>query len=314
MSGISSGVTAIVDGENHSCAVVAGAVKCWGANTNGQLGNGSTTDAHTPVMIIASGATAVAAGKAHSCAIVAGGAVKCWGSNVNGELGDGTVTERHAPVEVLGLSGAAIAISSGALHTCVVISNGKIQCWGFNGNGQLGNGTTTTTYATAPVTVSNIGSGATQIAGGDAHTCALVNGAIECWGYGGLGQLGNSSQTDSHVPVTASGLGSGMSAVFGGFNYSCAIGAGTAYCWGDTHNIGNNSGSVQTVPAELPLGNTVTSIGTGAEQGCAIISGATYCVGTDFYGQLGDGRSIFLESPGTVVLSDEIFRDGFDGT
>jgi hypothetical protein len=69
---------------------------------------------------------------------------------------------------------------------------------------------------------------------------------------------------------------------------------------------------VQTVPAALPLGNTVTSIGTGADHGCAIISGATYCVGDDYYGQLGDGRAIFLESPGTVVLGDEIFRNGFD--
>jgi alpha-tubulin suppressor-like RCC1 family protein len=314
VSGLSSGVSAIVDGADHTCAVAAGAAKCWGANAHGQLGNASTTDAHTPVTAIASNVIAIAAGKAHSCAIISGGTVKCWGSNINGELGDGTTTERHAPVAVLGLSGSAIAIAAGALHTCAVLGNGKIQCWGFNGNGQLGNGTITTTYANPPVIVSTIGGGATAIAAGDVHSCALVNGGVECWGYGQLGQLGNGAQSDSHVPVGATGLGSGASAIFAGFNYTCAIASGTAYCWGDTHNVGNNSGSVQTVPATLPLGNTVTAIGTGGEHGCAIISGATYCVGTDTFGQLGDGRAVFLESPATVVLGDEIFRDDFDGS
>jgi alpha-tubulin suppressor-like RCC1 family protein len=312
-TGLSSGVTELADGESHTCAVASGKAMCWGHNANGQLGNGSTTDSHTPVTAIASNVIAIGAGAAHSCAILAGGSVKCWGANGNGELGDGSTTERHAPVTVAGLSSPAVAISIGALHTCVVLSNGKIQCWGFNGNGQLGNGTNTTTYANPPVTVSNIASGATAVSGGDAHTCAIVSGGVECWGYGQLGQLGNGLSSDSLIPVAASGLGSGVGGIYAGFNYSCAIAAGTAYCWGDTQNFGNVSGTTQSVPSALPLGNTVSSIGTGAQHGCAIISGAVYCVGTDYYGQLGDGRSVYLETPAVVVEGDDIFKDGFDG-
>ena len=179
---LSSGVSAIADGANHSCAIAGGKAMCWGSNSNGQLGNGTIVDAHAPVTAIGSNAIAIATGKAHSCAILSGGTVKCWGSNLNGELGDGTITDRHAPVSVLGLSAAAVAISAGALHTCAVLNNGKIQCWGFNGNGQLGNGTTVRTGVNPPVMVSNISSGATAIANGDAHSCALVAGGIQCWG------------------------------------------------------------------------------------------------------------------------------------
>lgn len=310
VTGLASGVTAISKGASHTCAVVAGKAMCWGANASGQLGNGSIIDATTAVTPIASGVTAVGAGYSHSCAIVSG-SVKCWGSNVSGELGDGTITESHVPVAVIGLVGTATAISIGVAHTCAVMSTGKIQCWGYNSNGQLGNNSNAATGINGPSTVVSIPSGATAVAAGGYHTCAIVSGGVACWGNGQQDELGNGFSADSFVPVATSGLGSGVSGIFAGESYSCAIAAGTAYCWGDTHSIGNNSGTFQTVPAALPLGNTVTSIGTGFSHGCAIVSGATLCVGTDYFGELGDGRAVFLEVPGTVVEGDEIFRDNF---
>jgi alpha-tubulin suppressor-like RCC1 family protein len=310
VTGLASGVTAISRGYSHTCAVVSGKAMCWGDNANGQLGNGSTTVSETPVTAIASGVTAIAAGYSQSCAIVSG-AVKCWGSNMNGELGDGSTTERHSPVAVIGLSASAVAISIGVAHVCAVLSNGKIQCWGYNSNGQLGNGTTTTTGANPPVTVSNIASGATAVAAGGYHTCAIVSHAVKCWGFGQLGQLGDGSISDSSVPVSATGLTSGIDAVYAGNSYSCALASGTGFCWGDTQHIGNTSGSVQTVPSLLPLGNTVTSIGAGLTHGCAIVSGMTLCVGSDYYGELGDGRTIFFDAPATVLEGDEIFADDF---
>jgi alpha-tubulin suppressor-like RCC1 family protein len=316
VTGLTSGVTAISNGSSHSCAVVSGKAMCWGSNANGQLGNGSTADSRVPLTAIASGVTAIGTGYAHSCAIVGAG-VMCWGNNSSGELGDGSIAQSNVPAAVSGLNGSAVAISIGIAHTCVVLNSGEIQCWGYNSNGQLGNGTTTTTGINAPVTVSNI-SHATSIAAGGYHSCAVVNGGAMCWGDGRVGQLGNGLATDSLVPVAASGLASGVSRVFAGEMYTCAIAnansnGGTGYCWGDTYNIGNNSGTFQTVPAALALGNTVTSIGTSFAHGCAIVSGATLCVGADNFGELGDGRVIFLQAPGTVVQGDEIFRDNFDG-
>ena len=311
VTGLASAVTAISKGASHTCAVVAGKALCWGANASGQLGNASTIDATTPVTAIASGVTAVAAGYSHSCAIVAA-AVKCWGSNLSGELGNGSTAESHVPVAVVNLIGTPTAISIGVAHTCAVMSTGKIQCWGYNSNGQLGNNSNVSTGSNGPTTVVSIPSGATAVAAGGYHTCAIVSGGVACWGDGQHGELGEGFLFDSFVPVAPTGLGSGVSGVFAGDTYSCAIAAGTAYCWGDTHNIGANSAAFQTVPAALPLGNTVTSIGTGYSHGCAIVSGATVCVGTDYFGELGDGRAIFLKVPGVTVEGDEIFHDNFE--
>ncbi len=310
VTGLTTGVTAIADGGYHTCAVVSGAAKCWGWNADGELGNASTTNSATPVTAISSGVTAIGAGFSHTCAIVSGG-VKCWGSNASGELGNGTTTGSHTPVAVLGLSGAAVAISVGVAHTCAVINSGKVQCWGYNSNGQLGNGTNVPTLTNPPVTVSNITSGASGIAAGGYHSCAIVSGGVQCWGDGQDGALGNGQQVDSFVPVQATGLSSGVGSIVAGNAYSCAIVSGAAYCWGDSYSLGN--GATLSTPTLIQLGATVTSIGTGNSHGCAIVGGTVLCVGTDYFGELGDGRNVFLTTPGIVVAADEIFRDNFEG-
>ena len=312
VTGLNSGVTAIADGGYHTCAVVSGKAMCWGLNSSGQLGNSSTTDSTTPVTAIGSGVTAIGAGYAHSCAIVGGG-VKCWGNNASGELGDGTTVPRQTPVSVQGLSGTAIAISVGVAHTCVVITGGTIQCWGYNSNGQLGNATNVATTTNPPVTVHNIASGATSIAAGGYHTCAVVNGGVQCWGDDQAGQLGNGAQTDSFVPVPATGLSSGVGSVVAGNSYSCALVSGAVYCWGDSYSLGGGAADLLTTPTLIPLGASASAIGTADSHGCAIIGGAVLCVGADNFGELGDGRSVFLTSPGIVLEGDEIFPDNFEG-
>ena len=249
--------TAVATGENHTCALVAGGqVQCWGNGNEGELGDNSTTNALTPVMVSGlSGAMVIAAGGNHTCALMASGQVQCWGENNYGQLGSNSTTRALTPVMVSGLSGAT-AITAGINHTCALVAGGQVQCWGYNYFGQLGDNSTTN--ALTPVTVSGL-SGATAIAAGGSHTCALIaGGQVQCWGSNYTGQLGNNSTTDALTPVTVNGL-SGAMAIAAGGGHTCALVAGgQVQCWGykGDGELGNGEAAGYSV---TPVG--VSSIG-----------------------------------------------------
>jgi alpha-tubulin suppressor-like RCC1 family protein len=234
--GLSSGVTAIAAGNFHTCALTAGgSVLCWGFNSFGQLGDGTTTIRTTPVPVsdLSSGATAIAAGQFHTCAAMATGGVRCWGDNSASQLGDGTTTQRLTPVAVSGLSSGVTAIALGFYHTCALTAAGGVLCWGDNGNGELGDGTTTP--SATPVAVSGLSSGVATIAAGYTDACALTAaGGVLCWGFNFNGQLGDGTTTQQTSPVAVSGLDSGVTAIAAGGGHTCALTTGGApQCWGN---------------------------------------------------------------------------------
>ncbi len=230
-----SAQASITAGRNHTCALLAtGAVKCWGHNASGQLGDGTTTDRLTPTAAtgLASGVTAITTGRNHTCALLATGAVACWGYNPDGRLGDGSTTDRHTPTAVTGLPSDVTAITGGTRHTCALLGTGAVACWGDNNVGQLGDGSTTDRHT--PTAVTGLPSDVTAITAGTEHTCALLGtGAVTCWGNNASGQLGDNTTTDRHTPTAVTGLASGVTAISAGHHHTCALLAtGALTCWG----------------------------------------------------------------------------------
>jgi alpha-tubulin suppressor-like RCC1 family protein len=195
----------------HACAVTtAGDVFCWGDDSAGQLGNGTTTDAGVaaPVHVtLGAPAREVGVGEAHTCAIVGpdnDDGVWCWGDDTHGQLGSGGGSS-STPVQVQGLGIGLRSLAVGGEHTCVVLANaGGVACWGKGGSGELGNNDTHD--SPTPVSVSSIGGAPVGLASGGFHTCALVSSPnVLCWGANDFGQLGNDdplgTQQNTPVPV-----------------------------------------------------------------------------------------------------------------
>jgi alpha-tubulin suppressor-like RCC1 family protein len=298
--------------EGHTCALLSDAsILCWGDNGNGQLGNGTTKRSPSPVPVTGiTTATAIAAGSGrggHTCAVLSDGTARCWGDNRRGQLGNGTTTSSSTPVEVTGIA-TAIAIAAGGGDevgfSCALLSDGTIQCWGSNRNGQLGNGETQRSLT--PVPVSGISTATTIAAGGGAitaHACALLSDdTIKCWGDNQSGQLGNGTTTGSSTPVEVTGITTAMAIAAGGgrHGHSCALlFDGTIKCWGSNRNglLGNGTTTNSSIPLEVTGINTGVAIDAstslslcgGGGFSCALLSdGTVKCWGDNIQGPHSD--------------------------
>ena len=299
----------IAAGYVHTCALTsAGGVQCWGANGQGELGDGTTTERHSPgpVSGLSSGVLELAAGDAHTCAVTVAGAVLCWGDNGNGQLGDSSTIPRKTPVAVTGLGSGVVAVTAGGSKSCALTSAGAVMCWGYNGDGQLGDGTTTD--RNAPVPVSGLTRGVVGIAAGGGHVCALTSaGAVKCWGAGDYGQLGDGGETQQHKPVQTAGLRSGVVAIASGALHSCALtNTSQVKCWG-ANGSGQSgtglNGFAQRTPARvIGLGTTPAGLGLGYYHSCAILAAGTLkCWGANSNGQLGDGTNTGRPAPVSMI-------------
>jgi len=330
VANLSGNVVAIVAGGYHTCALTStGVVQCWGQNSQGQLGNGSTTDSSSPVTAanLGGGVTAIAAGYRHTCALPVAGGVQCWGYNVYGQLGNGSNSNSLLPGPVASLAGSMAKIAAGKYQTCVLNGTGSMQCWGWNTNGQLGNGSTAN--STTPVTATAVPGGAAMMALGTTQTCVLTAvGGVQCFGANSNGQLGNGTTASSLTPVVVNGFSTAVAVAVAtrsvvingssvaepggtivlGYDHTCALtNAGGAQCWGlNNHGqLGNNSTSNTLSPVAVtnfPVGIAALAAGSDSYHTCALTTaGGAQCWGLNNQGELGNGSTTDSSVPVAVT-------------
>lgn len=294
VTGINSATAISTDGSTNCAIVSGGAVKCWGNNAFGQLGNNSTTYSAVPV---SAGSIANAVSISGGCAVLSSGSIVCWGDNGVGEFGNNTTTSSLTPVAAASGITTAVSVSGGTGQTCAVLANHTVMCWGFNLTGQLGNGTTTNSLTPVPV------SGITTAVAVSTHsyiTCArLSDGGVQCWGAGYNGSLGNGMYADSAVPVTVTGMSTATDLSVGEYSVCAVSSLGKMQCWGNNEYNTLGSASVfNGVPAVVQGISRATSISGGGFGACALLSNKTVnCWGTNRTGELGNGTTSFDSVP-----------------
>lgn len=330
---------ALAVGDAHACAILDNnTVKCWGANTSGQLGLGDVTTRglsiadmgdSLPIVALGTGRTAkaIAAGSSHTCAILDNDTLKCWGENGNGQLGrDSTTDWGRAANQMgdmlvainLGTSRTAKAVAAGYSHTCAILDDNTVKCWGGNVNGQLGLGATgnrgISAGQMAALPTVNLGTGLTAKAISlSGHSCAVLsNNSIKCWGGNGSGELGTEAalnvvgtmagQMGDALPAALLGAGRTAKTVAAGVDATCAILDNDALkCWGYNGDgrlgLGNYTSYGKVVgsmallaPVSLGTGRTPVAIRAGTQHVCALLDNQRIkCWGLNGSGVLGLG-------------------------
>ncbi|NVB42010.1 hypothetical protein G6O69_29560 [Pseudenhygromyxa sp. WMMC2535] len=316
--------TAISLGGNHTCALFDGGdLGCWGLNDYGQLGNGGTDnygDNETLANLEGLGFSSVIdvqLGGYHTCALLEDGTVTCWGNNSYGQLGYGNNSDLDSPGGSLSLGGAAVKLAAGSHHTCALLENHDVRCWGLNFNGQLGLGHTNRIGDDElPSDVDPVSLGLppdTEVVDlelGGFHTCALLSdGSVMCWGRNDYGQLGlghantigDDDLPSSQAPVSLPGAVKQLAL---GNVHTCALlTGGEVMCWG--YNGGGELGRGHTnyigddeLPSDagfVELGGSAIALAAGGSHTCALLENHDVrCWGDNDYGELGLGHTNYI--------------------
>jgi hypothetical protein len=309
----------VAAGDNHSLALRRDGIVCsWGANANGQLGDGSATNRTVPGRVTGlSGVVGIAAGHTHSLALKSDGTVWAWGSNNSGQLGDGTFADGTAPVQVSGLADA-VSVAAGDSFSMALKSDGTVWAWGDNTYGQLGNGLfgagTEQSFPVQVLIPDNVT--VTAIAAGGFHGLAMdSSGALWGWGFNQSGQLGNGTIAFTQpLPSNVVGLAD-VTAIAAGNAHSMALKSdGTVWAWGNNAHgqLGNGEFgtlALKAVPVPVQDLSNVNAIAGGFSHSLALKSDGSVDVwGWNFYGQIGNGDISITDNP--VPLQSSLAGEG----
>ena len=302
----------------NTCAIRDdGDVYCWGRNGNGQLGigtsgSGTWEDRPTKTNNLFSDAVSLSMGEQHVCAVLDTGVLKCWGRNNFGQIGTGSSGDVKTPTTISVGSGRTVtSVYLGFHHTCAILDDQSVKCWGRNEDGELGVGSTTTSFNT-PQTINSLGTNrhAVSLALGEGFTCALLDdGSIKCWGQDNEGQRGDGGGYGSDIrspPSSTITLPAGRTATqisAGRFHVCALLDDASVVCWGKNANgqLGDGSTSDRTAPvatSSFGTGHSVSFVSAGYDHTCALLTdGGVRCWGYNNKGQLGDGTSNDRSTP-----------------
>jgi len=266
-----------------TCAIYSEKVYCWGTNNSGQIGQGATSPVEmTPLSVLTTDMSnpivELSTGTYHSCAVDDAGQIWCWGRNSNGQLGDGNTTglpgstngtPYPVQVDMSGMNGeTAVSVTAGGIHSCAIVTDGTVYCWGGNTYGQLGDGTNVD--SPTPVAVDLPAPAVEVTADGSYFTCALlVTNEIYCWGLNsgaGEGELGDDTIVDSNVPVEVDmdfPAGATLTSLTAGYGHTCVLASGRPYCWGinASGQLGNGTTTNALIPTPVDDSQVPIAIG-----------------------------------------------------
>jgi alpha-tubulin suppressor-like RCC1 family protein len=299
--------TSIVGGINGFCVVLSNShLDCWGYNGYGELGDGGTTSSDVPVAVhLITNASKVVSGYYAFCAVLATASVDCWGYNGYGQLGNGNTSDSDVPVAVVGMTNAKLLTSdpqSGT--TCALLSTGRVDCWGADSDGELGNGS----LGSSDVPVAALGitnaKALTDDFDGDTFCAVLSTGAVDCWGENNYGELGNGNLRTYTIPVAVRSVTTASSIVGGDYGFCVVLSNDHLDCWGYNSygDLGDGGTTSSDVPVAVHVITNASKVVSGYYAFCAVLTTAhADCWGYGSYGQLGNGSTTSSDVPVSVT-------------
>jgi alpha-tubulin suppressor-like RCC1 family protein len=279
----------------HTCVLYSDqTVRCAGLNNQGELGNGNTTRQFEPALANTTNAVAIRNGNEHTCSLVGDGRMQCFGTNFTGQIGTGVMGNFYSTPQFVQNITTAVKSIAGGYHTCAILPDSTVQCWGRNQDGQLGNGDATTDTS-LPGAVQNLGAVADLVTG-SYHNCALMpDHTAMCWGRNGRGQVGDGTYNSPiTLPHQVVGLSNAVMLNLGGFHSCALMQDATVKCWGqgDQMQLGVPGLAASNTPVTVTGLSNVTGLYQGFLHTCAQVSGGTvWCWGQNDFGQLGNGAT-----------------------